>query len=211
MSTIDKLSKIIDRSIEFEDELLGMFESSTFVGEDRSNTVITMFNIVQEHALALRKLTELRLLTSAMAMLRLQYEALVREVWVLYAATDIEVSKLAAPLTKESEQAASNAIPSFSDMMKAIEKKGPPGLYRHVSAFKDNSWRPLNSYIHSGIHAVSRKNTGYPIDLLIGNILQSNNLRHMSAIGLAEVYKDSNLLISVAMLYKKYGDCLLLE
>jgi hypothetical protein len=170
-----------------------------------------MYNIAQEHALALRELTQLRLLTSALAMLRLQYEAVVRELWVLYIASDIEVNKLIAPLTHENEQIASNGLPSYADMMKAIENGGPAGLYGHLIGFKENSWRALNSYVHGGIHAVSRKRSGYPVDLLIGNIKQSNNLRHMSAIGLAEIYKDSKLSLSVAMLYKKYADCMLLN
>ncbi|ADI30702.1 DUF6988 family protein [Methylotenera versatilis] len=211
MDSADKLNQIVIRSKEFEAEMFHIFESISFPSDNKSDTVIAIFNIAQEHALALRELTQMQLLTSAMAMLRLQYEAVVREVWVLYIASDIEINKLSAPLTKENEQIASNGIPSFSEMMKAIEKKGPVGLHRHLSAFKDNSWRALNSFIHSGIHAVSRHKSGYPVDLLYANIQQSNNLSHMSAIGLAELSKNSSLTMSIATLYKKYGDCMLLE
>jgi hypothetical protein len=162
MAGIDELDRVIALSEEFEEELFQLLQSSSFGNDNKSTAILTMFNIAQEHALALRELTRIRLLTSAMGMLRLQYEAVVKAIWLLYAASDNAIENLLAPLTLESEQIANNGLPSFSDMMKEIEKRGPPGVHRRLSEFRDYSWRPLNSFVHSGIHAVNRHKDGYP-------------------------------------------------
>jgi len=146
-----------------------------------------------------------------MGMLRLQYEAVVKAIWLLYAASDNAIEKLLAPLTLESEQIANNGLPCFSDMMKKIEKREPPGVHRHLSEFRDYSWRPLNSFVHSGIHAVNRHKDGYPVALLYSAIRQSNNLTHMSAIALACLLESGDFTMSVANIYKKYPDCLQLK
>jgi hypothetical protein len=96
-------------------------------------------------------------------------------------------------------------------MLSEIEKKGPAGLYRHLSEFKDNSWRPLNSFVHTGIHAVNRHRAGYPASLMSSVIKQSNNLTNMTAIALAEFLQDGDLMKSVATLYLKHLDCLQLR
>ena len=211
MVGIDELNRVIARSEEFEDELFQLLQSSSFINNNKSTAILAMYNIAQEHAVSLRELTRIRLLTSAMGMLRLQYEAVVRAIWVLYAASDSSIDKLVAPLTPESEQIAKNGLPSFANMMNEIEKKSPPGVHRHLSGFKDNSWRHLNSFVHSGIHAVNRNKDGYPVALLYSAIRQSNNLTHMSAIALTCILENGDLAFSVANIYKKYSDCLQLE
>jgi hypothetical protein len=205
------LDWLIGRSEELESELFGQFENCSFSGDNKSMAILAMCEIALEHATSLRELIRIGLPTSAMGLLRLQYEAVVRAIWVLYAAPDGLIAKLVAPLTPESAQIASNALPSFSNMLKEIEQKGPPGAHRHLSEFRDYSWRPLNSIVHSGIHAVSRQKEGYPVDHLARTIMQSNNLVHMSAVALACQSSDGALATTVAALHTKYADCLQLK
>lgn len=210
MSDIDEMNRVITRSEEFESELAHIFQSLTFGTDNKSTAILTTYKIAQEHALALRELTKLRLLTSGMSLLRLQYEAMVRQLWFQYIASDTAIEKLVAPLNASTEQAASNSIPTCTAMLQELEKKGPKGLHKHLDAFKGASWKALNSYVHSGIHAISRHRNGYPAQLFCGVIRQSNNLTQMSAIGLAEHSQNMHLAQHIALLYKKYGDCLLL-
>lgn len=211
MVDLDELNRVIARSEEFEGELFQLIGASAFADNSKNTAILAMCDIAQEHANALRELTRIRLLTSAMGMLRLQYEAVVKVIWLLYAASDTAIEKLVAPLTPESEQIANNGLPSFSNMMKEIEKKGVPGVYRHLSGFRNYSWRHLNSFVHGGIHAVNRSKDGFPVALLYSAIRQSNNLTHMSAIALTYLLGNDDLTLSVALIYKKYTDCLQLE
>ena len=63
---------------------------------------------------------------SAIALLRPQYESLVRAVWARHAATDSELERLLAPLTMESQQAA-KSLPGVPAMLASIENSGPRG------------------------------------------------------------------------------------
>ncbi|MBM5575783.1 hypothetical protein [Deefgea sp. CFH1-16] len=142
------LEVLLQRSIEFENVIFSHLESCKFRDDDRSQLVIGLCSLAFEHGGALREMLAAGRPTSGVAMLRLQYEALVRALWLQYAASDLGVAKLIAPLTNESAQKASNAQASIADMLKDIDAKGPRGLFRHLNEFKDYSWRPLNSYVH---------------------------------------------------------------
>ncbi len=211
MAEMRDLDRLVSRSEAFAGELFRLLEHSSFPDTGKCVAILAMHNIGSEHATALRELIQAGLPTSAMGMLRLQYETVVREIWLLYAASETVIAKLIAPLTPESEQAASNSLPAFSIMLNEIEKKGPPSVHRLLKEFKDYSWRPLNSFVHSGIHAVNRQRSGYPISLLEQAVRQSNNLSHMSAIAVTGLTENSGLTMSVAELYRKHADCLQLK
>lgn len=108
-----------------------------------------------EHWEAARKLFSSGLLPSGVVVQRAQFEALVRSVWLLYAATEENIAKLSATLTLENELAAKN-MPQIADMISTIEKKSPPQAYDALNRFKQNSWKTLNSYAHTGIHPIRR-------------------------------------------------------
>ncbi len=208
MAELQTLEEVISRSEGFEEALIQVLESGRYPSNSKSSAILAMGNLALEHAAALRELIRAGLPTSAMGMLRLQYETVVRAIWLLYAASETEISKLVAPLTAESAQAASNSLPSFSIMLQEIEKRGPAAVHRLLKEFKDYSWKPLNSFVHSGIHAVNRQRDGYPVGLLTQAIRQSNNLTHMSAIAVSSLTGNAGLTMSVAELHRKYADCL---
>lgn len=211
MAEAADLDRLIARSEKLEGALFGLLEDSSYSRDDKSTAILAMCSIALEHANSLRELIRIGMPTSAMGMLRLQYEAVVRAIWVLYAASDNAIAKLVAPLTPETAQASSNGLPAFAAMLKEIGKHGPPAVHRHLSEFKDYSWRPLNSFVHSGIHAISRHTDGYPVGLLEQSVRQSNNLVHMSAMALAIHLESSDLTMSVVALHRDYADCLQLE
>nr|GFD17942.1 hypothetical protein [Tanacetum cinerariifolium] len=97
--------------------------------------------------------------------MRLQYEALTRSVWLLYAATDLQVETLASPLTLETEHAA-RKMPMLSDQLKQIQQKAPEQAARMLLNFKEVSYHAMNSFVHSGIHPLRRHAEGYPATLV---------------------------------------------
>ncbi len=63
-----------------------------------------MCSVAFEHAESTKILIASGNFTSATGLVRLQFEALVRAMWLLYAASDASVSKLMCELTHESEK-----------------------------------------------------------------------------------------------------------
>lgn len=210
MNDIDQLNILLNRSAQYEEELFSLFPDAAFQEDDKTIAITSMCNIVLEHAAAIRILLGAGIPTSAISLLRLQYEALVRAVWLLYAASDAAVAKLVAPLSQETEQAA-NSLPSFSTMMNEIEKKAPAAAFRHLQEFKEYSWKPLNSFVHGGIHAVKRNKDGYPAALLAQTLVNSNNLTSLSALALIDLIDNPSLAQLVAGIAAGYPDCLQLS
>src|SRR5262245_18245302 len=131
-------------------ELLQLIDLPT-VDSERVQISDTACSLAIEHWHAVRSLLELRLLPSALVVHRSQFEALVRCVWLAYAARDEDLVKLTAMLDLESEQAAKN-IPTVNVMMDHIHEKAPASAYSGLARFKEHNWKALNSYTHAGIH-----------------------------------------------------------
>lgn len=211
MNQISDIENLLVRSEEFVTTLSELLPAENPSDDLRTQSVRSAIDIAFEHGFAIRVLIQSRALTSALSLFRLQYEAVVRAVWLQHAATDREIEKLMAPLNNESQQAASNSTPSYSGMMDSIKKSAHPRLYQILQAFRDFSWRPLNSFVHTGLHALSRKRTGYPIALLLTLVRQSNNLSYIAALLIPEGQQNQDLTLAMLGIHRQYVDCFQLE
>lgn len=118
------IKHLIHRSAELEGVLLPLLDVELFDKSDRLAVSRTVCSISLEYANSTRQLIEAGNFTSSIGLMRLQYEAIVRAVWLLYAASDTAVAKLAVELTPESEQKASS-MPILSEMLKQVNNKAP--------------------------------------------------------------------------------------
>ncbi|SDS07986.1 DUF6988 family protein [Pseudomonas oryzae] len=198
--------KLLARSAMLEDRLIGFFALPLVNGSSRLQATQALASLGFEHARSLKHLVAAGLYTSAAALLRVQYESLVRAIWVLYVARDGQVELMLAELTHETAKQASK-IPMLSQMLEDIEAKAPHAPVAHLKEFKHYSWRPLSSYVHGGIHAVNRHERGVPQELVLAEIQHSNGL-----LGIA-----GNLLLilsgippevgTMAGIYTEFKDC----
>lgn len=211
MNTNATIEKLLLRSDEFEKCLNDLLAEYNFNTDLRTQSVITAIDIASEHAFAIRVLIKNTAYTSALSVFRLQYESVVRAVWLQHSATDGQIEKLMTELSAESQQAASNNTPSFSTMMDSIKVSAHPRLYEMLQAFRDNSWKTLNSFVHTGIQALNRSRTGYPVSIIESVVRQSNNLKHLAAVILVEGHRNQRSPLAIVDLYKQFGDCLQLE
>lgn len=160
-----------------------------------------------EHWTATRSLLKAGMLPSAVVVHRSQFEALLRSIWILYAAPEEQLSKLSTDLTVETEQSAKN-LPQAADMMAAVNKKGPPQAYEALNRFKENSWKALNSYVHAGIHPIRRHAEGYPIQLIEGIARNANGLAILSAMQAVVLSGVQPLQREILDLAAQYPDCM---
>jgi hypothetical protein len=169
------IASILEESDLIADELLSLVDLPLCNDTPRVEVAATACSLSLEHWHATRILIEAGAFSSALVVHRSQFEAVLRSVWLTYAATDADVSKLSEKLNTETEQAAKN-IASTHSMMEALARTGPKQAYDALARFKDNSWRALNSYAHAGIHPLVRHAEGYPEHLAIGVLKNSNGL-----------------------------------
>lgn len=167
----------------------------------------TLCGVSFEHAESVRILTASGNFTSSLGVLRMQYEALVKAFWTLYAASDEAVNKLQAELTHNSAKAA-DKVPTLAEMLAALSGKAPPQAIHPLLEFKDYSWKPLSSYIHGGIHAINRHSRGYPVVLLCRAAIFSNGLLIMAAMLLIMLSGNSRQTGKIRVLQQQFADCL---
>jgi Family of unknown function (DUF6988) len=131
--------------------------------------------VALEHWDAVRGLLGSGILASGAVVHRAQYEALVRSIWLLFAASDEQINKHFSRLSLETEQTAKK-IPSVAEMLQHLSTRAPKVAYIPLLEFKDVSWGALNSFVHTGRHAIRRNHEGYPPDLVAGILRNSNGL-----------------------------------
>jgi hypothetical protein len=100
-----------------------------------------------EHGMAILVLVDEGLYGSALALVRLQFEAYVRGTWMAQCASNNEVDK-----------AGQDEFPKIAGMIAALEK---PGLLDNalLSKIKHDAWEPLNSLTHTGYQQIGPRLT----------------------------------------------------
>lgn len=174
---------------------------------DRPRASKIVCSIAFEHAESAKLLVATGNYTSAVSLVRLQYEALVRAMWLLYAASDDAVSKLMSELCAESAQKA-NSIPMLTEMLEKLQGKAPSEALEMLREFKEYSWKPLSSFVHGGIHAISRHSKGYPKPLLIQLLKISNGVSAMAGMLLVILSGDARQQGKIPAIQRAFSECL---
>jgi hypothetical protein len=167
-----------------------------------------MCSLSQEHAEGLRALIARGHANSATSLLRLQYETLTRALWLLYCASDKVIEQLCQPLSAESEHAAKK-LPGLNEMLGRLQAiESAHHAYLKLIEFKSVSLNALNSFVHGGIHPLKRHTEGFPVELAIEVVKNSNGLSHMTAVMMAMHTGDITVITPVREIYSQYIDCL---
>lgn len=169
------MDDFLDRSDQLQTEILGLLSEVQVYPGIRFEAAFVACGIALEHGLSLRLLIKAKCSTSALSLMRLQFEGLTRGLWLLYAATDQQVDALSADLTLEAESTAKK-LPMFSAMLAAVVSQAPPEVSRLLLNFKEVNGHALNSYVHTGIHPMKRYVEGYPEGLIRDVIRNSNGI-----------------------------------
>jgi len=201
------LDSALEESKEFADELLAIIDLPLFNDSVRVGISDVACSLSLEHWHAVRHLLAEGFMSSALVVHRSQFEAVLRSVWLTYAATDADVAKLTTVLNLESEQAAKN-ISQAQNMMDALARSGPKEAYAALARFKDNSWKALNSYAHAGIHPLRRHADGYPIALAHGVLCNANGLAVLSGMQAVVLSGAQPLQREVLALAARHSTCM---
>jgi len=200
---------LVQRSVELEHRLAGttgpdLLNSSPI--DLRQRIVLAAAKVAIEHGQSARRLLLVEVApNSGVVLVRAQYEALVRSVWLLFCATDAEMARLTATLDASSEQTAKN-MAGLLDMLAEVQKRAPAALSQQLVAFRDAQWKSLNSFVHAGIHPLSRTTGGFPKELAFNIAKVSNALTHMAYRVCASLGGEERL-VATSGVYLEFRDC----
>ena len=143
-----------------------------------------------EHGMAILVLVDEGLYGSALALIRLQFEAYVRGLWLAQCASDSEVDK-----------AGHDEFPKINSMIESLEK---PGLLDSalLSTIKGGAWKSLNSLTHTGYQQIGSRLNQYGIgpyfddDQIRVALNWAEALTILCTVAFAGLAKDDQLALS---------------
>ena len=164
-----------------------------------------------EHGMGVNGLLAAGLPIQAMILFRSQFEAVVRSYWLLFIATNHQISKLSFSYTFE-EQFENDTCPMVSEMLDRLSKADllAKPVIDHLCDFKKYHLKQLNSLVHTGKQSFTRDVMGFKDEMLVTLMRQSNNLITAAAqIMLKHTIPDKQKFIQSLM--EKYRSCFYLD
>lgn len=210
MYNLDRIEQLLNKSHQLEIELISpSIDLDLYDDSQRLLAVASLAMLSVEHSAGVRYLFKTKCIASAFALFRLQYEALVKSLWVFYISKDEDIDSIAGELDEARITKNKKVFPSISKMLEQLLSANTPA-HSHVLSLielKDYSWDAMNSFVHSGLHAVRRNITGYPTELIYTIIKQSNNLLYLSAYLKAIITGNPNAINGVSLARQRHMAC----
>lgn len=179
---------------EFVEWLRQSVHEQTLPAGNRVRSAVSCFAIAQDHHHATVLLIENRLYASSFALLRLEFEAYIRGLWLALCANEDQIEKFISCRSWEP--------PKIDDLLCAVERT--PGFSEKIlSQIKTQSWRAMCAYTHTGGLHIQRWNTedgiepNYSSEEVEEVLKFSEIISAMSVIGLAQLCNKDELALRV--------------
>lgn len=160
------------------------------------------FDLAIEHHAAICLLCDSNLYGSMYSLLRVEFEAVVRGLWLYHVATKKQMNEFLSE----------NTNISFGKIIKQIEDKLDisDGV---LSSLKSRQWKIFNSFTHTGYQALVRRindtHTGavnYKEEDVVSALRHAGLFVVMAAVELSSISGKEDLIESTLNLAREYGD-----
>ena len=151
--------------------------------------------------------------SAALALVRPQFESLVRGMWLMYIADKDWIDKLSQPLTTETAKEG-NKAPMLKEMLESLGTRTEPPLQftvRQLQEFHELGKVVLNSFTHGGMVPLARVGAAYPEWLVLNAVQNSNGVVALATQLLTVLTGDERNMVPVLQLYEDFQDCLKFE
>ncbi len=209
MTMNDELESLIERSCELHEAIHAHAGALEPYPELRYELARDSGLLSLEHGSGFLLLVSQELHNAAFALLRPQFEALVRGFWLAYAASDAWVEKFAQPLTHATAHTADDA-PMLAEMLKRLKASdwSQKQVVAQLEGYRDVTWKALNSFNHGGLHPLSKFVTGYSPRLTYDSLRNSNAVSTLGLQLVTVMSGDPADMGEVRRIHVDYADCL---
>ena len=168
----EELDKVLSLSERFDDDVFALLETCWNSSSQRLVICMAYCKAAVEHAVSQRVLIEAGLHGTALSLMRLHFEAVVRAAWVLHGAKDDWLIKFLTPVPDGdlNEPQMGPPIPAMLDAIKLHAPQAALELSR-----LNHTMKVMHSFVHGGAHLVVHALRGYPREKLV-SVLQNRNL-----------------------------------
>jgi hypothetical protein len=177
-------------------------------GAVRERLALDACALVLTHGQAIRLLLSSQLENPALALLRVQHEALLRAAWLAHAAADADIAALTAPQTDEALKQA-NQLPLPSVLLRQVEASdAPDALKQGLREFRDIAWAGANSYTHAGLLPLGHVGTGHAELVLVQALHASNAHAYAACMISATFLGTSTVRPAINRVAIAHADCM---
>lgn len=204
MAPFVPLDEMISGSDDLHEVLAGHIGSFQIEVEHRGDLAIVLATVAIEHAQSILLLISEGRHSSALALVRVQFEALLRGFWLYFAASDAAVARCVAPVppgaTKEPD-----LFPTVTDMLARIDGKAPATAVRAMTEFKAAAWGAMNSFTHGNLRVLAGQRNGYHPGLLSQTIQNSNGAAMFATMLLGQAANRADLLLAAVAMSRTHA------
>lgn len=162
-----------------------------------------------EHGLSSLKLIADGFESSGFALMRPQYESLVRGFWLMYADTKTWMAKLSAAGKVGPSELKKLETPLIGDMLKSLQNSpAPDHILSQLNSFRDINNSAYNSFTHSGLMSLITNSQGFDPKLMYDAVRNCNAVAAINLQMLAILTGSKKAMEPVRELHRKYIDCL---
>lgn len=198
--------RLFDQSDALQEAASQVLTSGASPPDRRAFLAIRLAGVSLEHWGAQRLLLRAGLDVSGFAMVRLQFEAVIRAVWILECAKDDWLERFSAPVP-DGQLEEPVLGPPVEAMLSTISKKAPV-IAEMLKQLKDGAWEPMHSYVHGGARPIVQSligTTHYQVSAVLRN---ANGLGLIAINVLTRALRNPSLNGFVAHLQREYSECL---
>lgn len=204
--SLDEFSDLLVRSHALAIELEVAFSLPPYELQPRYEACQIAASLALGHGAAVRSLIPAGFGPSAAVVLRSQYEATLRSVWLCYCADETSTKVFTTDLSAE-DAGIDRSLPQAAAMLTALEGKAPAAAIVSLANFRTQSWAALNSFVHACLHPIKRHKEGLPLPLARDLLRSSNGLCVIASMQAAVATGSQNLVSDVRRAQEKFPDC----
>lgn len=202
----DEVVRLFDRSDALHDAASQALSQAEPPPDRRAFLAIGIAAVSIEHWGAQRLLLREGLNVSGFAMVRLQFEAAIRAVWIIECAKDDWIERFSAPVP-DGQLEEPVLGPPVEAMLFSIAKKAPV-IAGMLQQLKDGAWVPMHSYVHGGARPLVQSLAGTTLYQVSAVLRNANGLGLIAVNVITRALRDHKFGGFVAHLQREYADCL---
>lgn len=201
----NELASLLTASATLDADLYSLLEDAWNDSSQRHIVCLAFCKAAIEHAASQRVLIGDGLHGTALSLIRLHFESVVRAAWVLYGAKDEWLAKFCAPVPI-GDLSEPQMGPPLPVMLGAIESVAPQAaleLRRLCDTVK-----VMHSFVHGGVHLVVHALRGYPPEKLVAVLKNRNMLLIILSNVLVAASQKPGLRGAVRVLMDQHVGCM---
>lgn len=162
-----------------------------------------------EHGLSSLKLIAEGFMPSGFALMRPQYESLLRGFWLMYADTEVWLGRLAQAGTVGPNELKKLETPMITEMLKSlVNSEAPVHILDQLGKFRALNNSAFNSFTHSGLMALISTTKGYEPKLVYDALRNCNAVAAINLQMLSILTECEDGMEPVRTMHCQFIDCL---